>query len=158
MGPLLELIGYASVTAAALFGLVDWRSWFVLMAVAVLCGTAVTLVAVLMSDFLTRKYMRRGDLALLVAVVFLENCGYRQLNSWWGLKGTFQALTGKGGWGVVKRKAFEARRLQQTVARGGRRVCPEGDSQLLKSTNAELQRSSSPSQGNAYSNGPTAVY
>ena len=107
MGPLFEMMGYAVVTAAAVFGLVDWRSWGVLMAIAVLCGTAVTFVAVLMSDVVTRKYMRRGDLALLVAVVVLENCGYRQLNAWWGLVGTFQSLTGKGGWGVMKRKAFE---------------------------------------------------
>jgi cellulose synthase/poly-beta-1,6-N-acetylglucosamine synthase-like glycosyltransferase len=107
MGPLFEMIGYAVVTAAAIFGLVDWRSWGVLMAIAVLCGTAVTFVAVLMSDVVTRKYMRRGDLALLIAVVILENCGYRQLNAWWGLVGTFQSLTGKGGWGVMKRKAFD---------------------------------------------------
>jgi hypothetical protein len=30
----------------------------------------------------------------------------RQLNSWWGCLGTFQAATGKGGWGPMKRKAF----------------------------------------------------
>ena len=63
MGPLLEVSGYGIVTAAALFGLVDWLSWAALMAVAVLCGTAVTFVAVLMSDVVTRKYMRRGDFA-----------------------------------------------------------------------------------------------
>jgi cellulose synthase/poly-beta-1,6-N-acetylglucosamine synthase-like glycosyltransferase len=107
MGPLFEMMGYAVVTAAAVFGLVDWRSWGVLMAIAVLCGTAVTFVAVLMSDVVTRKYMRRGDLALLVAVVVLENCGYRQLNAWWGLVGTLPSNTGRGGGGVMKRKAFE---------------------------------------------------
>ena len=107
MGPLLEVSGYAIVTAAALFGFVDWWSWAALMAIAVLCGIAVTLVAVLMNDVVTGKYVRRGDLARLVAVVFLENCGYRQLNAWWGLVGTVQTLTGRGGWGVMKRKAFE---------------------------------------------------
>ena len=40
-------------------------------------------------------------------VVILENCGYRQANAWWGWVGTFQTLTGRGGWGVMKRRAFE---------------------------------------------------
>jgi len=36
----------------------------------------------------------------------LESFGYRQLNSLWGCVGTVQALTGQGGWGSMKRKAF----------------------------------------------------
>jgi hypothetical protein len=52
--------------------------------------------------------MTGRDLVLLVAVVLLESCGYRQLNSWWGCVGTFQALSGKGGWGVMQRRAFKA--------------------------------------------------
>jgi tetratricopeptide (TPR) repeat protein len=30
----------------------------------------------------------------------------QQLNAWWGCVGTVQALTGKGGWGPMKRRAF----------------------------------------------------
>ena len=54
----------------------------------------------------TRRYLRGRDLALLLAVAVLENCGYRQLNSWWGCVGTVQAVTGKGGWGPMTRRAF----------------------------------------------------
>jgi hypothetical protein len=50
--------------------------------------------------------MRGRDLVLLVLVVLLENCGYRQANAWWGCVGTWQAMTGKGGWGEMKRRAF----------------------------------------------------
>jgi hypothetical protein len=50
--------------------------------------------------------MRGGDLVRLVAVVLIECVGYRQLNSWWGCVGTVQALTGKGGWGPMTRRAF----------------------------------------------------
>ena len=45
-------------------------------------------------------------IALLVAVAILESFGYRQINSLWGCLGTVQALTGKGGWGPMKRRAF----------------------------------------------------
>jgi hypothetical protein len=52
--------------------------------------------------------MRGRDLALLIFVVALENFGYRQLNSWWGCVGTAQILTGKGGWGTMKRHEFKS--------------------------------------------------
>jgi len=66
----------------------------------------VTFLAVLLSGFATRPYVRGHDLALLEVVAILESFGYRQVNSLWGCVGTFQALTGKGGWGSMKRQAF----------------------------------------------------
>jgi hypothetical protein len=71
-----------------------------------LFGVAVTFVAVLLNDVATRQFMRGRDLALLVAVAILESVGYRQVNSLWGCLGTVQALSGKGGWGSMKRQAF----------------------------------------------------
>ena len=53
----------------------------VMIAVSVLFGAAVTLLAVLMSDVATRRYMRGRDLVLLVAVAILESFGYRQMNA-----------------------------------------------------------------------------
>jgi hypothetical protein len=77
-----------------------------LLAVSVLFGAATTLVAVFMSDLATRKYPLPRDLALLLAAATFENAGYRQLNSWWGCVGTWQAATGRGGWGPMTRKTF----------------------------------------------------
>jgi cellulose synthase/poly-beta-1,6-N-acetylglucosamine synthase-like glycosyltransferase len=106
-GPLLETGGYIIVTIAALLGFLNWTSWAVLIAVSFLCGTAMTFVAVVLSDVATHRYMGGFDLILLVIAVLVENCGYRQMNSWWGCIGTYQTLTGKRGWGEMKRKAFE---------------------------------------------------
>jgi hypothetical protein len=60
-----------------------------------------------MNDVTSRQYMRGRDLALLVIVAIVESFGYRQVNSLWGCVGTVQAMTGKGGWGVMKRKSFQ---------------------------------------------------
>jgi cellulose synthase/poly-beta-1,6-N-acetylglucosamine synthase-like glycosyltransferase len=106
LGPLLETAGYIVTTIAVCLGLLNWQHYKVLLAVSFLFGAAVTLMAVLLNDVATRRYLRGRDLALLLAVAVLENIGYRQLNSWWGLLGTFQAATGKGGWGPMKRRAF----------------------------------------------------
>ncbi len=109
LGPLLEIAGYLVTAIAAMLGLLAWKYFFVVLLVSVFFGTAVTLVAVLLSDLATRRYMSGPDLTLLIAVVLLENFGYRQIVSWWGCVGTAQALTGTdGGWGVMKRRAFKS--------------------------------------------------
>ena len=106
LGPLLEVGGYVVTIAAASFGYLNWKYLGVMTAVSVLLGVAVTLLAVLMNDVTSRRYMRGRDLALLVVVAIFESLGYRQVNSLWGCVGTVQAMTGKGGWGSMKRKAF----------------------------------------------------
>jgi uncharacterized membrane protein (UPF0136 family) len=106
LGPLLETSGYLVTILAAALGLLNWEYCRMMLAVSVLSGATVTLLAVLLNDCTSRQYTRGGDLALLVAVAILESFGYRQLNSLWGCVGTVQALTGRGGWGSMKRKAF----------------------------------------------------
>ena len=107
LGPLLEIAGYVITTLAVVFGLLDWTHYRVLMATSILLGAATTLLAIFLSDLSARRYLRGRDLAILCLAALLENLGYRQLNAWWGCVGTFQALTGKGGWGSMKRRAFE---------------------------------------------------
>jgi cellulose synthase/poly-beta-1,6-N-acetylglucosamine synthase-like glycosyltransferase len=108
LGPLLEAGGLLVTIGAAAFGYLNWGYCGMMIAVSVLFGAAVTLLAILLNDVTSRQYMRGRDLALLVAVAMLESFGYRQVNSLWGCVGTVQALTGKGGWGSMKRKAFQA--------------------------------------------------
>jgi hypothetical protein len=36
----------------------------------------------------------------------MENLGYRQLNTYWRVRGTISGLMGKRGWGVMTRKGF----------------------------------------------------
>jgi cellulose synthase/poly-beta-1,6-N-acetylglucosamine synthase-like glycosyltransferase len=108
LGPLLEVAGYAITAIAAALGLINWEYFRMLLVASVMFGAAVTFMAVLLSDVATRRYMGGRDLAMLVAVVFLESFGYRQLISWWGCVGTVQAMSGKGGWGPMKRRAFKA--------------------------------------------------
>ena len=106
VGPLLEVAGYVVTTIAALFGILNWSHYRVLLSVSILFGGAVTLLAVFLSDVTARQYLRGRDLGLLCVAALLENVGYRQINSWWGCVGTIQAMTGRGGWGPMKRRAF----------------------------------------------------
>jgi len=106
LGPLIELLGYVVTTVAFFLGMLNWQHYRVMLAASILFGAATTLVSVFLSDVSTRKYLRLRDLGLIVASAVLEHAGYRQLNTWWGWVGTVQAMTGKGGWGPMTRKAF----------------------------------------------------
>jgi cellulose synthase/poly-beta-1,6-N-acetylglucosamine synthase-like glycosyltransferase len=106
LGPLLEGSGYLVTFVAATLGYLNWKYFWMMVAVSVLFGIAVTFVAIFLSDTSTPRYVRGGDLALLVIVAIFESLGYRQMNSLWGCLGTFQALTGRRGWGPMKRRAF----------------------------------------------------
>lgn len=105
-GPLIEVAGYFVTTVAVFMGLINWTHYRVLLATAMLLGAATTMLAIFLSDLTAKRYLRGRDLALLCLAALLENFGYRQLNAWWGCVGTVQALTGKGGWGPMKRRAF----------------------------------------------------
>jgi cellulose synthase/poly-beta-1,6-N-acetylglucosamine synthase-like glycosyltransferase len=107
LAPLLEFTSYVLATVALAVGAFDWPRYILVVVVWTLFGTSVSMSAVLLNDVATRRYMRGRDLLLLFVVAVAENCGYRQLNTWWGVVGTVQALTGKGGWGTMKRRAFE---------------------------------------------------
>ena len=107
LGPLLEVGGYLVTIVGAALGLLNWAYFGMMIAVSVFSGVAVTLLAVLLNDVAMRRYMEGRTLALLVAIALLESVGYRQLNSLWGCLGTYQALTGTGGWGSMTRKAFK---------------------------------------------------
>jgi cellulose synthase/poly-beta-1,6-N-acetylglucosamine synthase-like glycosyltransferase len=113
LAPLLEFASYVLATVAVIMGLFNWGHYIFVLAVWTLFGTAVSMMAVLLNDEATRRYMRGPDLIRLFVVALFENYGYRQLNTWWGVVGTVQALTGRSGWGPMKRRAFEQ------PARGG---------------------------------------
>lgn len=108
VGPVLELASYGAATIAVLIGALDWQRYALMVAIWTMFGCAVSLMAVLLNDVATREYMRGTDLVRLLMVALLENCGYRQMNSWWSCVGTIQAMAGKTGWGAMKRRTFQA--------------------------------------------------
>jgi cellulose synthase/poly-beta-1,6-N-acetylglucosamine synthase-like glycosyltransferase len=108
LGPLLEGSGYLMTFLAAALGFLNWKYFGMMVTVSILFGIAVTLLAILLNDVAMQRYMRGKDLALLVGVAIVEGVGYRQVNALWGCVGTVQAITGRGGWGTMQRRAFRA--------------------------------------------------
>jgi cellulose synthase/poly-beta-1,6-N-acetylglucosamine synthase-like glycosyltransferase len=105
-GPIIEFAGYVLTIAALASGRLDWRFAELLFLAAVLYGTLISLIAVLLEEASFRRYERLSDLLRLMAAAVLENFGYRQLTTWWRVRGTIDYLRRKQGWGAMTRKGF----------------------------------------------------
>ena len=106
MGPLIEAAGYFVTAGALWYGLIDLQGAKILFLVALVYGALISLAAVALEELSFRRYIRLQDLLLLIVLGLVENFGYRQLTTWWRLKGTLDYYRGKSGWGVMTRKGF----------------------------------------------------
>ncbi len=107
LGPFVEFTGY--LVLALLFAL-DLASpayfWLFLM-VALLFGATLSITAVGLEELSFRRYTRLQDLIWLLLCAFLENLGYRQLITYFRIRGTIAYLRGQTGWGSMERKGFQ---------------------------------------------------
>lgn len=104
--PIVESAGYVLNGLALIFGLVDvvFAQLFFLTAIAF--GALISVTSVLLEEVAFRRYPRTRDLVMLAGIGVIENFGYRQLTTWWRLKGTWDYLRGRQGWGRMVRKGF----------------------------------------------------
>jgi cellulose synthase/poly-beta-1,6-N-acetylglucosamine synthase-like glycosyltransferase len=108
LGPLIEVSGYLVTVVACAFGLLDWRFAQLLFLVAVCYGALISLAAVILEELSFGRYPRLLDLLCLAMFGILENFGYRQLTTWWRLRGAIDFMRGRAGWGAMPRKGFQS--------------------------------------------------
>ena len=107
VGPIIELMGYVLTALGVYFGVINWRFAELLFLAAVLYGAMISLAAVILEEVSFRRYPRVGDLLWLSLYGVLENFGYRQMTTWWRVRGVFRFLRGNQEWGQMHRKGFE---------------------------------------------------
>lgn len=108
--PLIEFLGYLLVAYLLCTNGVLENTALLFLAVAIGFGVVLSSVALLLEELSFHVYPRKRDLLILFAAGVLENFGYRQMNVFWRLRGTWQWIRGKrGGWGGMQRKSMEGR-------------------------------------------------
>lgn len=105
-GPIFEMMGYTVVLVSVLMGWINVTFFFVFLLLAVVLGIILTMISLILEEVTVKKYNDPRDLFFLVLLSFAENLGYRQLITWWRLKGTIDLLKRKQNWGVMVRKKF----------------------------------------------------
>lgn len=110
LGPFVEVAGYFVFLLSLIFGGVYYPFVLLFFLIAVILGTLLSLLAVLLEEYSSWRYPRLKDILLIVLFSLLENVLYRQLLAIVRVKAFFDYWRGKEEWGKMTRKGFvEAR-------------------------------------------------
>jgi len=112
-GPLIEVTGYVIFIVYVLLGDFNqpYTIWFFLL--AVVFGTLLSLLAVLVEEYSSRRYPRLKDIITIVAFGLLENVLYRQYLAVIRAMAFLDIVKGKKGWGKMERKGFSLEGSEQ---------------------------------------------
>ncbi|MBN8551342.1 MAG: glycosyltransferase family 2 protein [Caulobacterales bacterium] len=108
IGPLVELLGYGLLICFWLLGWLslDWVLALYLLTFAM--GTLLSMGAIALEERRLRRFPTAAGMVRAAVAAVVENFGYRQLNLFWRLHGTIQALRHEQGWGQQRRRGFKA--------------------------------------------------
>lgn len=106
-GPVIEILSWSFVILGFCLGLLNKDLLWLFFFVGLVYGMFMTLMAVLLEELYYRKGSSVREFLLLFLFGFLETFGYRQLTSYWRLKGLWNHIKGrKHIWGEMKRKGI----------------------------------------------------
>jgi cellulose synthase/poly-beta-1,6-N-acetylglucosamine synthase-like glycosyltransferase len=108
LGPCIEVTGYVITIVGLLVGFISMTTALLFLIGSVLFGTMISISAVLLEEFTTRRYAHPLDLASLIVAAFVENFGYRQMNALWRFRGILDVFGKKQKrvWGRMTRRGF----------------------------------------------------
>jgi cellulose synthase/poly-beta-1,6-N-acetylglucosamine synthase-like glycosyltransferase len=105
IGPILQVIGYATVIVLAIFDLIAWEYAIVFLLLVLLVAQLQTAGAILAEEIGFGRYRRR-DLLLIGGWGLLEMFWYQPMSAFWRLWASFLWVTGRRpGWGTIPRGA-----------------------------------------------------
>ncbi len=106
IGPILELTGYVLLPVLWALGILNSEYLIAFFSLSIFFGIAISVGALALEEAELRRVSQVRDLVRLFIAAVLENFGYRQLNSYWRLRGLWQWMTGVKSWGEMSRKGF----------------------------------------------------
>ena len=106
LAPVIEAGGYLVFAGSVWRHSLSTPFAVLFLYVALLLGVLNSVVSVLLQEISGHRYQGLKAFSLLLLTAVAENFGYRQLTLWWRLRGTFDWLRGKGGWGRMRRRGF----------------------------------------------------
>ncbi len=105
-GPALELLAYLVFIVALATGALSTLYAVTFFLVAFGLGALLSVAAIALEELGFHRYERPGDLVQLLLLAGIETLGYRQLSSYWRLRGLVSALRGRDAWGAMERRGF----------------------------------------------------
>jgi len=108
VGPIVEFLGYLLMPLFVFMGWLSWHYFVAFTAVIFGFGILISTLAVLIEQDEIERFNKPGDLWRLLLTAVFENFGYRQLCSFWRIRGVYQHFRGKKAtWGAMERTGFK---------------------------------------------------
>jgi cellulose synthase/poly-beta-1,6-N-acetylglucosamine synthase-like glycosyltransferase len=108
-GPVIEGMGYVGFLVTVVTGRASGAFILAFLALAFAFGMALSIAAVALEELTFRRYPRARDMLQLFWLAVAENLGYRQLSTYWRIRGVVSKLRGASGWGAMERRGFKPR-------------------------------------------------
>jgi cellulose synthase/poly-beta-1,6-N-acetylglucosamine synthase-like glycosyltransferase len=103
LGPIFELCGYLATFLLWIFGWLNPGIALLIFVVAVLYGTILSVMALVLDDLLFKRYERGRDLLKMIAAAFFEYFGYHQILALQRTASFLNVVLSRGHWGKAKR-------------------------------------------------------
>lgn len=107
LGPIIELVSWFCVIVGAYYGIINREMIAIFFLIGIVFGIFMTIMAIMIEEIYFRKESRIRELFWMTFYGLIETFGYRQLNSYWRLKGLWEHFRGSASvWGEMKRKGI----------------------------------------------------
>lgn len=110
LSPIFEVAGIVLLTIEAVFGLVNWQFYLLLLLGLIFYGQFVSATALMIEEMTFKRYKKIKDFLILFRFAWFEGLIFRSLNSWWKFIALFQLRKNKNNWGTMTRQSFTAER------------------------------------------------
>jgi len=110
LGPLIEVAGYVIFALCLIFRQLNSQFAILFFLVAVIMGTILSLLSILLEEYSTHRYPRLQDILIICLYSLLENFVFRQWLALVRAKAFWDYFKGKREWGVMEKKGFATAR------------------------------------------------
>jgi cellulose synthase/poly-beta-1,6-N-acetylglucosamine synthase-like glycosyltransferase len=110
LGPIAEILGYCLCLILLLVGWLSLPYFLATTGLIFAFGVFISLMALVVEQDEIERLKSGKDIASILLMACVENLGYRQLCSYWRIKGLYQYFRGMNHvWGRMERRGFNAK-------------------------------------------------
>lgn len=115
MAPIFEVLGVIYTIAMIITGDISALYFIGLFILIYFFAIMISSFSILYEEIAYNNYKSSDDLNKLIKTILIEPFVIHPKLMWWGLKGHWDFIKGKGGWGVMIRKGFDKATDKQNV-------------------------------------------
>jgi cellulose synthase/poly-beta-1,6-N-acetylglucosamine synthase-like glycosyltransferase len=107
LAPIIEFLGIIISFFLALFGLVNWKFFLLLLLFVYAFAIMFSLLSLLTEEYTFHQYSLKSDFAKLIMIAILEPLFFHPYIVYSAIKGNIHKARGVKGWGVMVRSGFD---------------------------------------------------